>query len=289
MKAQPIANKHSARRLVAAPARATPFLKWAGGKSQLLHTYASYFPATFDDYFEPFIGGGAVFFHLKSSEPALAATISDANAELINCYEVIRNNVFQLIEALQMHRNEAEYYYQVRAVDPSQLSRVERAARLIYLNKTCFNGLYRVNRAGRFNVPFGKYNNPRICDAENLIAVSKALASVDICHTSFEKAVASAKANDFVYFDPPYQPLSSTASFTSYTESSFGLADQQRLSALFRKLSARGCFLMLSNSENDLVKELYKGFRIEKVQATRAINCKADRRGPIFELVITNY
>jgi DNA adenine methylase len=288
-KAQPIAIEPIGRKLVPAPVRVTPFLKWAGGKSQLLATYAQFFPEKYNNYFEPFIGGGAVFFHLKSSNRKLNATISDCNLELTNCYDVIRTDAERLIKALARHRNESEYFYAVRAQDPTKLSPVERAARLIFLNKTCFNGLYRVNRKGNFNVPFGRYDNPKFCHPENLLAVSEALQDVHILNTTYDKAVEKATTSDFVYFDPPYQPLSSTASFTSYTENSFGLADQQKLSALFRKLSARGCKVMLSNSDNELVRELYKEFRIETVRATRAINCKADRRGQISELLILNY
>jgi DNA adenine methylase len=288
-KAQSIAIEPIGRKLVPAPARITPFLKWAGGKSQLLSTYSQFFPETYNNYFEPFIGGGAVFFHLKSSNRQLNATISDCNMELTNCYEVIRADVEGLIKALALHRNETEYFYAVRAQDPTKLSPVERAARLIFLNKTCFNGLYRVNRKGQFNVPFGRYENPKFCHPENLFAVSEALQDVQILNTTYDKAVSKARASDFVYFDPPYQPLSSTASFTSYTENSFGLADQQKLSALFGKLSGRGCKVMLSNSDNELVRRLYKEFRIETVRATRAINCKAERRGQISELLIMNY
>jgi DNA adenine methylase len=288
-KAQSISTELLKAKLAPVPVRVTPFLKWAGGKSQLIATYADFMPEKYNRYFEPFIGGGAVFFHLKSNNQLLHATISDCNAELINCYTVIRNDVESLIKVLDQHRNESDYFYSVRAQDPRQLSSLERAARMIFLNKTCFNGLYRVNRRGQFNVPFGKYDNPRICNPEQLRNVSAALADVQIVNTPYDKAADKAQLGDFVYFDPPYQPLSSTASFTSYTENSFGLADQQKLSSFFRKLSNRGCKVMLSNSDNQLVRDLYRGFRIETVQATRAINCKAERRGQISELLIMNY
>lgn len=282
-------SKRSQTNLICLPQKASPFLKWAGGKSQLLSQYGEFFPFTFNNYFEPFIGGGAVFFHMMGKYENLSATISDCNYDLINCYEVIRNQPAELIDALKNHKNDSDYFYSVRATDPQTLSKVERAARIIFLNKTCFNGLYRVNRKGQFNVPFGRYNNPRICDEANINAVSESLAQVRIMHSSYDKSANLAKPGDFVYFDPPYQPLSATASFTSYTENSFGLADQQRLSALFSKLAAKGCKVMLSNSDNDLVRELYKDFRIETVKATRAINCKAEKRGQISELLIMNY
>ena len=279
----------AAGKLICLPQKASPFLKWAGGKSQLLSQYSEYFPTNFNHYFEPFIGGGAVFFHMLGKFDDLTATISDCNYDLINCYEVIRNRPQELIEALRSHKNDSDYFYKIRAIDPQTLSVVERAARLIFLNKTCFNGLYRVNRRGQFNVPFGRYNNPRICDEANIQAVSDALSQVRIIHSAYDKSANLAKAGDFVYFDPPYQPLSATASFTSYTENSFGLADQQRLSALFSKLSTKGCKVMLSNSDNELVRDLYKEFRIETVKATRAINCKAEKRGQISELLVMNY
>jgi DNA adenine methylase len=282
-------SSRAAGKLVCVATKPSPFLKWAGGKSQLLSQYGEYFPTSFNQYFEPFIGGGAVFFHMLGKYGDLNATISDCNYDLINCYEVIRNQPTELVEALKKHKNDSDYFYIVRAQDPLTLSKVERAARIIFLNKTCFNGLYRVNRKGQFNVPFGRYNNPRICDEANIHAVSEVLSQVRIIHSSYDKSANLAKSGDFVYFDPPYQPLSATASFTSYTENSFGLADQQHLSALFAKLSAKGCKVMLSNSDNVLVRELYRGFRIETVKATRAINCKAEKRGQISELLIMNY
>jgi len=285
---KPASNRASGK-LICVVTKASPFLKWAGGKSQLLSQYSEYFPTTFNHYFEPFIGGGAVFFHMLGKYADLNATISDCNYDLINCYEVIRNQPAELSEALKTHKNDSDYFYAVRSLDPLTLTKVERAARIIFLNKTCFNGLYRVNRKGQFNVPFGRYNNPRICDEANIKAVSEALSEVRIIHSSYDKSANLAKRGDFVYFDPPYQPLSATASFTSYTENSFGLADQQHLSALFSKLSAKGCKVMLSNSDNDMVRELYKDFRIETVKATRAINCKAEKRGQISELLIMNY
>jgi DNA adenine methylase len=269
--------------------KASPFLKWAGGKTQLLSTFDQFLPDKFNRYFEPFVGGGAVFFHMAGREDGLPAHISDLNDELINCYSVVRDNVEQLIKALKKHRNESDYYYQVRAMDTTRMGAVQRAARLIYLNKTCFNGLYRVNRRGEFNVPFGSYKNPRTCDEDNLHAVSAALRNTQLHHQHFVDALKGAKKGDFVYLDPPYQPLSATSNFTSYTSKCFGEADQKKLASVVAALHKRGCYVMLSNSDNEFVRELYKDFRQETVYANRAINCRADRRGRISELLILNY
>jgi DNA adenine methylase len=269
--------------------KASPFLKWAGGKTQLLSTFDEYFPDRFERYFEPFLGGGAVFFRMNAREDGVTAHLSDLNDELINCYSVVRDNVEQLIKALKKHRNESDYYYGVRAMDTSRMTPVARAARLIYLNKTCFNGLYRVNRKGEFNVPFGSYKNPRTCDEDNLRAASDALRNARVEHKPFENALKTAKKGDFVYLDPPYQPLSATSSFTSYTSKCFGELDQKRLAEVFAELDRRGCKVMLSNSDNEFVRELYKQFRLETVYANRAINCRADRRGRISELLVLNY
>jgi DNA adenine methylase len=268
---------------------ATPFLKWAGGKSQLLATYSQFFPSKFKDYYEPFIGAGAVFFKLASERQTIDATISDCNAELINCYEQIKNNPTAVINALRIYKNDEDFFYAIRAQDASKLDRAQQAARMIFLNKTCFNGLYRVNKRGQFNVPFGRYKNPKILDEENILAVSKVLSRVKIFHRSFEQVAAEAKKGDFVYFDPPYVPLTNTANFTSYTQNAFGLREQQALSETFRKLAHRGCYVMLSNSDTNLVRELYSDFHLFTVKATRAINCQPDKRGQITELVVTNY
>jgi DNA adenine methylase len=274
---------------IARLANASPFLKWAGGKSRLLQTFDRYFPASFNStknrYFESFIGGGAVFFHLSPHK----AVISDLNPELINCYTVIKDNVEELIVALRKHKNDKDHFYRVRALDTDKLTPVERAARLIFLNKTCFNGLYRVNSRGQFNVPFGRYTNPKICDELNLREVSFALAGVDINCGPFEAILKRARKGDFIYLDPPYQPVSATSNFTGYTATCFGNSDQERLADVARILSKRGCLIMLSNSNADFVRDLYRDFRIETVHTSRAINCKADRRGRIAELLIMNY
>lgn len=267
----------------------SPFLKWAGGKTRLLQTFDSFFPAleqwSEHTYFEPFVGGAAVLFHLLPER----AVISDCNPELINCYRVVRDDVDKLIAHLRRHENDREHFYRVRAQDTNALSEVERAARLIFLNKTCFNGLYRVNSKGQFNVPFGRYTNPRICDEVNLHAASEALRKVEILQGAFEEVLKRAKKGDFVYLDPPYQPISATSNFTGYTATCFGIEDQRRLASVVRSLSKRGCLVMLSNSNSEVVRELYSGCTIETVYTSRAINCKPDRRGRISELLIMNY
>jgi len=269
--------------------RPGPFVKWAGGKSRLLSAFDRLLPPGFDPsrgrYFEPFVGGGALFFHLAPAR----AVLSDSNPELVNCYQVVRDRVEELIALLREHKNDRQHFYKVRSLSPAGLSAAERAARLIFLNKTCFNGLYRVNSRGEFNVPFGRYDNPRICDGENLRAVSARLRDVEILCLPFEQTVRRAKAGDFVYLDPPYQPVSATANFTGYTATAFGDKDQERLAAVFSQLSKRGCLVMLSNSDSPVIRELYKDFRIAEVKASRAINCKAERRGRVSELVIMNY
>lgn len=276
-------------RQIAPSQPATPFLKWAGGKSQLLSTFDRYYPKTFNRYFEPFLGGGAVFFNLAAKHRGLKAIVSDCNAELINCYVMVRDQPQAVLRALKKHRNDVHYYYKVREMDADSLDEAERAARMIFLNKTCFNGLYRVNRKGEFNVPFGKYKNPKLVDKPNIEAVSEVLANALISCQPFEQVVARAKRHDFVYFDPPYHPVSNTSNFTSYTKGAFTLADQERLAATFKQLSDKGCYVMLSNSDIPVIRNLYEGFRIETVQANRAINCNGKKRGRVSELLILNY
>jgi len=262
--------------------RAKPFLKWVGGKTQLLPHILDLFPKNFNRYHEPFVGGGAVFFSLEPKK----AILSDVNPDLIGAYQMIRDDVDSVIEELKQHRAEEAYYYSVRETDVAELSAAEAAARIIYLNKTCFNGLYRVNRRGKFNVPFGKYVNPTICNEANLRAVSEALQGVDIRLQSVFELNSRVKKNDLVYFDPPYVPLSPTASFTSYTKQGFGEHQQRELAELFGKLANKGAHCFLSNSDTPLVRELYKDFRIKKVYARRAINSRADRRGPVGEVIV---
>lgn len=263
-----------------------PFLKWAGGKSQLIPQYTPFFPKKYGAYFEPFLGGGAIFFHLRPTP----ATLIDINPELVNVYRCVRDAVEPLIELLQTHRDRhcQDYYYQMRAWAPD--SSLERAARLIYLNKTCFNGLYRENSKGRFNVPMGRYKNPGIFDAEVLLAAAAALRGVTIQLASFEAVLDLAHSQqDFVYFDPPYHPLSATSNFTAYSRYSFKPTDQVRLRDTFAELARRGVQVMLSNSDCEFIRELYQDFHIHTLLAARSINSNAQRRGKITELLITSY
>jgi len=268
-----------------------PFLKWAGGKSQLLKQFECFLPPKFNNYLEPFVGAGSVFFYLYYTGRLKGKKIIliDFNEELINCFLVIKENVERLISILKgpKYVNKKEVYYRIRAEEPKD--RFERVARTIYLNKTCFNGLYRVNSKGKFNVPFGRYKNPLICDSRNLRAVSIALKNVKILCDDFEKSLEYAGKGDFIYFDPPYQPLSKTSNFTSYTKNSFSEEDQKRLCEVFKRLDKMGCKIMLSNSDTHFIRNLYKKYRIEVVYAKRAINCKPSGRSAIKELVILNY
>jgi DNA adenine methylase len=270
-----------------------PFLKWAGGKSQLIPQYLPYFP-TYQNYYEPFVGGGAIFFHLQPKRSFLI----DINIELVNVYRCVKDSLEALIALLEAHREAhgPEHYYQVRSdLAPSdewvfQGNNVERAARLIYLNKTCFNGLYRENSKGQFNVPIGSYKNPSIYDPDALRAASIALQSSRIEYGSFEMVLQYAKfPNDFVYFDPPYHPISKTSNFTAYNRYSFDEERQVRLRDVFAELSDRGVKVMLSNSDCPFVRDLYKDFNIHTIYATRNINCNAEKRGKITEVLVTSY
>lgn len=268
------------------PNIAAPFLKWAGGKSQLLKQYEDFLPKPeyIGRYFEPFIGSAAVYFHLRPPN----ATLCDINQKLIDVYRVVQQDVDSLIEALKDHKNEKTYYYRVRKMKQEKMTPVTRAARLIFLNKTCYNGLYRENSKGEFNVPFGRYKNPTICDEYRLRNASCALQGVQLVAADFEKAVETAEAGDFIYFDPPYVPLNATSNFTSYNKYGFSHEDQERLAATFRRLDRRGCYVMLSNSSAPVVRDLYEGYQFERIKARRSINSKADGRGPVTELLITN-
>ena len=286
------------RRVVGDEMKPSPFVKWAGGKARLLSQLAPYFPDRFGRYFEPFVGGGAVFFHLfrHGRLADRESMLIDSLEELINCYRAIQTRVEDLITELKRHephKGDKEYYYAVRAWDraPSYAQRdeIERAARFIFLNRTCYNGLYRVNRSGKFNVPVGRHRNPNICPADKLRAVSEALQGVALVAGDFAHCLETAAAGDFIYLDPPYDPLTDTANFTSYTSDDFGEADQRRLADLFRELDRRGCQVMLSNSSTDFIRELYGGYEQVEVQAIRAINNKGNARGPIPELLVMNY
>jgi len=270
------------------------FVKWAGGKGQLLGQFEPLFPKKFNRYLEPFVGGGAVFFHIIQNFKPKKIIISDVNEELINTYKIVKTDVERLIIELKQHREYhlaegKKYYLTIRATNPNDLLSLERAARFIYLNKTCFNGLYRVNSGGGFNVPMGSYENPDIVQEERLRIVSKLLKNVTIKVMSFEKILGIAKKGDFIYFDPPYYPLKNKNSFTTYTKGAFLEKEQELLAEVFKKLDKKGCSVMLSNSDTKFIKDLYVKYNINFVQATRMINCNGDKRGKIKEVVVTNY
>lgn len=276
-------------------AKPKPFVKWVGGKRQLLRQFRElglYPPENFDPstntYYEPFVGGGAVFFDLLPKN----AELSDLNKELVITYDIIKDNVGELIDSLKNHIYDKEYYLEVRAQRIENLSDIEIASRFIFLNRTGFNGLYRVNKSGQFNVPFGRYNNPVICDEENLRRASDALQDVTITHQDYKNVLETAKNGDFIYLDPPYYPTNATSSFTSYTAEGFLDKEQTELRDTFVKLHKRGCFVMLSNSDTPFINELYSGFdgvTINKLTAGRAINSKSSGRGKITEVLVTNY
>jgi len=264
------------------PAR--PLLKWAGGKRQLLESIRRRLPDEIDTYFEPFVGGGAVFFALRLEGRFKKAVLSDQNEELISTYRAVRDNVDGVIQVLRKMPHSEERYYQVRESRPRLL--VTRAARMIYLNRTGYNGLYRVNRAGKFNVPFGRYTRPKICDEERLHEVSIALKGVRLEVADFAKVVRRSKPGDAVYFDPPYVPVSPTARFAEYHQSAFGDAEHQRLAACYRHLHERGISAVLSNSDTPRTRELFGEFAHEFVSARRNINSAARRRGPTSEILV---
>lgn len=272
-----------------------PFVKWAGGKRQLLSIIERYVPAEFECYYEPFLGGGAVMFHLLSKNPGIKCKVSDLNSDLILAYITIRDRVEELIESLECHaknyrKNPDSYYYQVRDKEPT--SQIEKVSRLLFLNRTCFNGLYRVNSKGKFNVPLGRYSNPNIVNEENLYAVSHVLQSkkISISCRDFSSVLQDAKKDDFVYFDPPYQPVSKTANFTSYTNKDFTYKDLQKLVDVSEKLADRGCKVLHSNSNSKEVRKLFsKDWEIIEITANRAINSDSTKRTGQTELLIKNY
>lgn len=278
-------------------AGAGPIIKWAGGKGQLLGQYERYFPHpdTYDAYFEPFVGGAAVFFHLAPRLEGKFVLLADSNPELVNLYRMVQSRPDDLIALLQWHGEQhgRDHYYAVREASPADP--VARAARTVYLNKTCYNGLYRVNRKGQFNVPMGAYRRPAILNEAGLRAASHTLRKLDVQFAvqDFGAMVAAVRARtphrSFVYFDPPYQPVSATASFTSYTHHTFGEDEQCRLAGVFAALAAGGARVMLSNSYHPLIRRLYDGFHRRRVLANRSINSRPDRRGPIYEYVICSY
>ena len=273
-----------------------PFVKWVGGKRQLMQDLENNFPKQFSTYHEPFLGGGAVMFNLLTKKSQLSCNVSDFNSDLILAYVTIRDKLEKLIESLEnhsknYHKNSTEYYYEVRKQEPKQ--QIEKVSRLLFLNKTCFNGLYRVNKKGQFNVPLGRYTNPNIVNKENLTAVSKILQSkkIKISCRDFEAVLGDAKKGDLVYFDPPYQPVSSTANFTSYTHRDFTEDDLERLAKLADQLHSKGCYVLLSNSNSKTVKDFFskKYWKISSINVNRAINSNAQKRTGHKEIIIKNY
>ena len=273
-----------------------PFVKWAGGKRQLLPELEKNFPKQFGTYFEPFLGGGAVFFDLLAKRPNLKCDVSDLNSDLVLAYITIRDKLGRLIESLEIHsknyhKDSTGYYYEVRKQEPK--NQIEKVSRLLFLNKTCFNGLYRVNSKGKFNVPLGRYTNPNIVNRENLTAVSKFLQSekIKISCRDFESILNDAKKGDFVYFDPPYQPVSDTANFTSYTHRDFTEDDLKRLDDLANQLNSKGCYVLLSNSNTKIVKKMFssKKWKVKEIAVNRAINSNSQKRTGHKEVLIKNY
>ncbi len=271
----------------------TPFLKWVGGKRQLINELTNYLPKGINsyEYIEPFVGGGALFFHLQSKK----ATINDLNSELINVYLMIKNNLEELISELIKHKNTSEYFYSIRSLDRDysfhDLSNVFKASRVIYLNKTCFNGLYRVNNSGEFNSPFGNYKNPNIINEPTLRAVNKYLNENDIKIFSldYEKILTNLNEKSFVYLDPPYHPISNGNNFTGYVQGGWTVKDQIRLKINCDKLKQNGIKFMLSNSSSEFIIDLYKEYNIKRIMANRLVNSDASKRGEVEELIIRNY
>lgn len=272
-----------------------PFVKWAGGKRQLVPVIERHIPKEYGTYYEPFLGGGAVLFHLLCKNPDMKCHVSDLNSDLVLSYVTIRDRPDSLIESLQnhaknYHKKPDSYYYSVRQDEPK--SQIEKVSRLLFLNRTCFNGLYRVNSKGKFNVPLGRYSNPNIVNEENIFAVSNTLRSkkIQISCRDFSSVLQDAKKGDFVYFDPPYQPVSKTANFTSYTNRDFTYDDLQKLVEVSESLDEKGCKVLHSNSNSKEVKGLFpKGWKIVEIAANRAINSDSKKRSGHTELLIKNY
>jgi len=273
-----------------------PFVKWAGGKRQFIPILHQNLPEAFGTYYEPFLGGGALLFHILTDKNGQKCSISDLNSDLVLAYTTIRDRIDALISSLKNHeknyqKDSKSYYYSVRESNPR--NEVEKTSRLIFLNRTCFNGLYRVNSKGKFNVPLGKYTNPNIVNEENIRAVSSILQTnrISIKCRDFESVLRDAKKGDLVYFDPPYQPVSSTANFTSYTTKDFTYDDLTRLAELCLKLDSKECHVLLSNSDSKEVSDIFakKPWKITRIEANRSINSNSKKRTGHFELLIKNY
>lgn len=271
----------------------SPVVKWVGGKRQLLGDIIPLIPQNFSTYVEPFIGGGAVLFDIQPKK----AIINDFNYELINIYKVIKDNPNELISELERHErfNSEEYFYEIRALDRkekyNEMTEIEKAARIIYLNKTCFNGLFRVNQAGQFNSPYGKYKNPNIINKPVVLAMSKYFNenNINIISGDYKQALKNLRKGAFVYFDPPYMPISSSSSFTGYTENGFGKEQQIELKKECDKLNSKGIKFLLSNSDHPFIRDLYKEYEIITVKAKRSINSNGNKRGEINEILVRNY
>lgn len=281
-----------------------PFVKWAGGKTQLLKEIKKYLPNKIDVYYEPFLGGGALLFYILKNYNPKKVVVSDINEELINCYKIIKTKPEELITILKGFKinHSVNYYYLVRGLETSttkklgltlsdckpKMTDVEKAARFIYLNKTCFNGLYRVNKENKFNVPIGRYKNPEIFNEKNILMISKQLQNVELKVMSFEEVLIYTKSKDFIYFDPPYDQINEN-SFVSYTDNEFTRKDQIKLRNIFEALDKKGCLILESNSSTDFIREQYKKYNIKEIYAKRMINCDGSKRNNIKELLIKNY
>jgi DNA adenine methylase len=269
-----------------------PFVKWVGGKRQLLNEIEKHIPEQFSRYYEPFVGGGAVLFHVQPKN----AVINDSNEELVNLYNIIKESPEELIEDLKKYKNEEKYFYEVRGIDREkekylELSNIQRASRIIFLNKTCYNGLFRVNSSGEFNSPFGRYKNPNIVNDVTIKAVGNYLSKNDIqiLNTDYEKSLSKIRKGAFVYFDPPYDPISDSSSFTGYTKNGFDRTEQERLKKVCDKLNDKGVKFLLSNSSTEFIRDLYKDYNIFSIKAKRAINSKGNGRGETTEVLVKNY
>lgn len=276
-----------------------PFIKWVGGKGKLISELEKYFPKEFNRYYEPFVGGGALFFYLKQTKNISFSSINDINSKLITAFIQIQQNPEKLITLLKNIETEykklsledqEKFFYQKRELyNKENNDELTTAAYLIFLNKTCFNGMYRENSKGEYNIPFGDQKNATVCDEKNILAVSECLKNTDITNQSFEESINNCQKGDFIYFDPPYYPINTTSNFTSYSRSTFGSREQEKLKSVFTDLAQKGCFVMLSNSNTPYIIDLYKDFNINYLYAARSINSKGDKRGKIKEVVVTNY
>ena len=275
---------------------AKPFIKWVGGKSKLIPELEKYFPKKFNRYYEPFVGGGALFFQIKQNYDVRFSSINDINKKLIIAYKQIQKNPKKIILLLKKIENkykklslsnQKDFFYEIREkYNKKNLNDITTTTYLIFLNKTCFNGMYRENSKGKYNIPFGDQKNPTICDEKNILAVSKSLKNTEITNLSFEQAVKKCKKGDFIYFDPPYYPINATSNFTSYHKNTFEPDEQEKLRDVFVSLTKKGCFVMLSNSNTEFIKKLYKNFNKYELYAARSINSKGSRRGKIKEIVV---